>query len=613
MASGATASFTISPYKTLGGGVITTVDGMVLLESMYRLASNSPIKAETVREVSAKQNDTVYIYYQSRESKYTLDSSKLNAYGASYAGTAGVDYTADNASVGMGDAIKLPRIEFKTAGTDGIHYLHSGWVTSRGDTIEAGVTTTYMPLGEFTVEPIFSESALMILTALDGAEFGRGDNKQTVNTANTSLLLYNDGSATKETAMLIAGSEDIKKVYVYVKHPVGTKVNKVMAQMSSVVGGDPIRTIEVVNVEKADSLDQCYFNVPDDWTKGFDEELPVIYVTATIGKKAGSIVMNNVAKAPKYTSALAREASVPANTVVTAVTVDNKNFYTDDEYFKTLIPKYDVAVAGTLDDFEFYAGDVVYVYNKVLNSDSQTSVKLTLTPAEGSDITALELWQNQYKTTEIFTGKETQDTITYNAFYVFDAESIRLDAKLETAAANVTVENYQPGVKLEKVFADDYDITGKVTELGTTVTYDGMQGTAYTIPAYDEQVMAIRVEGDSLPETSMMTVSYKYEGVEYTDTLAYLDGNELKYFDQELGEEISLGKQIAGYWLILSKDAPMTVRIIPNTLTAIEDITTSDKQKAEGADIPRYDIGGRRVSGNYKGLVIMRGQKIIIK
>ena len=613
VASGATASFTISPYKTLGGGVITTVDGMVLLESMYRLASNSPIKAETVREVSAKQNDTVYIYYQSRESKYTLDSSKLNAYGASYAGTAGVDYTADNASVGMGDAIKLPRIEFKTAGTDGIHYLHSGWVTSRGDTIEAGVTTTYMPLGEFTVEPIFSESALMILTALDGAEFGRGDNKQTVNTANTSLLLYNDGSATKETAMLIAGSEDIKKVYVYVKHPVGTKVNKVMAQMSSVVGGDPIRTIEVVNVEKADSLDQCYFNVPDDWTKGFDEELPVIYVTATIGKKAGSIVMNNVAKAPKYTSALAREASVPANTVVTAVTVDNKNFYTDDEYFKTLLPKYDVAVAGTLDEFEFYAGDVVYVYNKVLNSDNQASVKLTLTPAEGSGVTALELWQNQYKTTEIFTGRETQDTITYNAFYAVDAEDVMLDAKLETAAANVIVENYQPGVKLEKVFADDYDITGKVTELGTTVTYDGMQGTAYTIPAYDEQVMAIRVEGDSLPETSMMTVSYKYEGVEYTDTLAYLDGNELKYFDQELGEEISLGKQIAGYWLILSKDAPMTVRIIPNTLTAIEDITTSDKQKAEEADMPRYDIGGRRVSGNYKGLVIMRGQKIIIK
>ncbi len=613
VASGGTASFTVTPYKTLGGGVITTVDGMVLLESMYRLASNSPITAATTREVSAMQNDTVYIYYQPRESKYVLDSSKLSAYGASYAGTAGKDYTENNANVGMGDAINLPRIEFKTAGTDGIHYLHSGWITSRGDTIEAGVSTTNMPLGEFTVEPIFTESALVILTALDGAEFGRGDNKQTVNTASSSLLLYNDGAATKETSMLISGSEDIKKVYVYVKHPVGTKVKKVTAQMSSVVGGDAIRALEVMNEEKADSLDQCYFNVPDDWTKGFDEELPVIYVTATIGKNAGSILANNVAKAPKYAKGLAREASVPDNTVVTAVTVDNKNFYTDDEYFKTLIPKYDVEVAGTLADFEFYAGEVVYVYNKVLNSDNQASVKLTLTPVEGSGISALDLWQNQYKTTEIFTGKETQDTITYNAFYAFDAENIRLNAKLETSAANVTVENYQPDVKIGKVFADDYDITDKVTDLNSVVTYDGMRGTACTIPAYDEQIMAIRVEGDSLPKTSMMTVSYEYEGEEYTDTLGYLNGNELIYFDQETGVEISLGKQIAGYWLVLSKDVPMTVRIIPATTTAIEDITTSDKRQAEEAGMPRYDIGGRRVSSNYKGMVIMQGRKIIIK
>ena len=613
VASGGKARFAVSPYKTLGGGVITTVDGMVLLESMYRLASNSPIKAETVREVSAAQNDTVYVYYLPREAKYILDSSKLNAHGASYAGTAGVDYTANDASVGMGDAIKLPRIEFKTAGTDGIHYLHSGWITSRGDTIDAGVTTTYMPLGEFTVEPVFTESALMILTALDGDQFGRGDNKQTVNTANSSLLLYNEGAATKETAMLIAGSEDIKKVYVYVKHPVGTKVKKVIAQMSGVGGGDAVRTIDVVNAERADSLDQCYFNVPADWTKGFNEELPVIYVTATIAKKTGSIVTNDAAKAPEYAKGTARKADVPANTVVTAVTVDNKYFYTDDEYFRTLLPKYDVNVAGTLDEFEFYAGDMVYVYNKVLNSDSQASVKLTLTPAEDAGFTAMDLWQNQYKTTEIFIGKDTQDTLTYNAFYVFDAENIRLDARLETAAADVTVENYQPGVKIGKVYADDYDITGKVSDLGAAVTYNGMQGTACTIPAYDEQVMAIRVEGDSLPETSMMTVSYNYEGEEYTDTLAYLNGNELKYFDQETGEEISLGRQIAGYWLILSKDVPMTVRILPAATTAVEGITASGKRRAEDGEQPRYDIGGRRVSGNYKGIVIMCGKKMIIK
>ncbi len=613
VASGNIASFTITPYKTLGGGVITTVDGMVLLESMYRVATNSPILTTTTRVVNGMQNDTVYIYYQSRESKYILDSSKLNAYGASYAGTAGVDYTANNADVGMGDMIKLPRIEFKKAGTDGIHYIHSGWLTSRGDTIEAGVPTTYMPLGEFTVEPVFTESALVILTALAGDEFGRADNRQTVNTANSSLLLYNDGSATKETAMLIAGSEDINKIYVYVKHPVGTKVTNVVAQMSSVVGGDSVRTIEVVNAEKADSLGQCYFSVPDDWTKGFDEELPVIYVTATIGKKAGSIIMSSESRTPKLAKALARDASVPANTVVTAVTADNINFYTDDDYFKTLIPMYDVNVAGTLDEFEFYAGDVVFVYNKVLNSDDHASVKLTLTPLEGSDISALDLWLSQYKTTEIFIGKDTQDTITYNAFYAFDAENVRLEAKLEKTAADVTVENYQPGVKLEKVYADDFDISDKVTDLGTTVTFNGMQGTACTIPAYDEQIMTIRVEGDSLPETSIMTVSYSYEGEDYTDTLAYINGNDLIYFDQETGEEISLGNQISGYSLIASKDVPMTVRITPNTPTAIDDVTISDKWQAVGADSPRYDIGGRRVSKNYKGMVIMRGQKIIIK
>lgn len=554
---------------------------------------------------------TPYIYYLPRESKYILDSSKLNAHGASYAGTAGTDYTANNSDVRMGDVITLPRIEFKTAGTDGIHYLHSGWLTSRGDTIKVGVPTTYMPLGEFTVEPMFTESALMVVTALQGAEYGKGDNKQTVNMANSSLLLYNDGATTKETSMLIGGSEKIEKIYVYVKHPVGTKVTKVTAQMSSVAGGDTIRTIEVVNAAQADSLGQCYFNVPADWTKGFDEELPMIYVTATIGKKAGSIVMSNEAPTTRLANTLA--ADEPANTVVTAVTVDNENFYIDDDYFKTLIPKYGVKVAGSLADFEFYADDVVYVYNKVLNSDNQASVKLTLTPVEGSGITAAELWQTQIKSTAIFTGNETQDTITYNAFYIKDAESIRMSAQLETTAANVTVENYQPDVRIEKVYADDYDISDKVTDSNAAVTYNGMRGTASIIPAYDEQIMAIRVEGDSLPETSMMTVSYTYEGEEYTDTLTYTNGNDLKYFDQETGEEISLGKQIAGYWLVLSKDVPMTVRILPATPTAIEDIKTSDKLQAEEADAPRYTIGGQRVSSTYKGIVIMQGRKVIIR
>ena len=603
--------YTVTPFKTLGGGVITTVDGMVLLESMYRVADNSPIKNADTMTVHGGHIADVYVYYQPRESRYILDSSKLNAYGASYAGTAGTDYTASGANVKMGDVIKLPRIEFKTAGTDGKHYLHSGWLTSRGDTVKADAPTTYMPLGEFSVEPLFTESALMILTALQGGEYGRGDNRQTVNTANCSLLLYNDGATTKETSMLIAGSEDIQKIYVYVKHPAGTKVTAGTAQMSSVVGGAAVRTIEVVNAEKADSLDQCYFNVPSDWTKGFDEELPVIYVTATIGKKAGSIVMNGETPAPARIKSLA--ADEPANTVVTAVTVDNENFYTDDDYFKTLVPKYGVNVAGALADFEFYAGDVVFVYNKVLNSDNQASVKLTLTPVEDSGISASDLWQNQYKSTAIFTGKETQDTITYNAFYALDAENIRMSAQLETAAANVTVENYQQDVRIEKVFADDYDITEKATDLNAVVTYDGMRGTACTIPAYDEQLMAIRVEGDSLPETSLMTVSYSYEGEQYTDTLTYINGNDLTYFDQETGKEISLGRQIAGYWLILSKDVPMTVRIIPAIPTAIEDIKTSDKRKAEEADMPRYDIGGRRVSGTYKGIVIMQGKKIIIK
>ena len=612
VAGGGSANFTVSPYKTLSGGSITTVDGVVLFESMYRLASNSPIKAATTTVVNALQNDTVYIYYVPRESKYTLDSSKLDAYGASYAGKEGEDYTANNADVGMGDIITLPRIEFKKAGTDGIHYMHSGWLTSRGDTLSADVPTAYMPLGDFTVEPMFTESALVILTALDGDEYGRGDNKQTVNTATTSLLLYNDGATTKETSMLIYGSENINKVYVYVKHPVGTKVKKVSAQMTNVAGGEPLRTIEVMNAEKADSLDECYFNIPDDWTKGFDEELPVIYVTATIGKKAGTIVMDTKSQAPQLMNAPA-DADVVANTVVTAVTVDNENFYSDDDYFKNLFPKYGVQLAGGLGDFEYYAGEVVYIYNKVLNSDNQSSVKITLTPVEDSEISALDLWLSQYKTTEIFTGTETQDTITYNAFYAYEAEDVRLDAKLETAAADVVVENYLPEVKIAKVYADDYDISDKVTDLNSSVTFNGMQGTACTIPAYDEQILAIRVVGDSLPETSLMTVSYEYEGEEYTDTLCYLNGNELKYYDQETGVEISLGKQIAGYWLILSKDVPMTVRIIPGTPAAIDDITTDDNEQGDDANAPRYDIGGRRVSSNYKGLVIIRGKKLIIK
>jgi hypothetical protein len=613
VASGGSASFDIHPFQTLGGSSITTVDGLVLLESMYRLSSSSPISAATTRVVNALQNDTAYIYYLPRESKYTLNSSKLSAYGASFAGTPGVDYTADNADIGMGDAIKLPRIEFKTAGTDGIHYIHSGWLTSRGDTVQADVRITYMPLGEFSVEPLFTESALVILTALDGDEFGRGDNKQTVNTATSSLLLYNEGAATKETSMLIMGSENIDKVYVYVKHPAGTKVKKVVAQMTNVVSGEPLRTIEVVNADKADTAGECYFNIPDDWTKGYDEEAPVIYVTATIGKKAGTIIVNDKAQSPQFAKASAVNASVPANTVVTAVTVDNKNFYTDDEYFKDLLPKYDVEVAGSLDEFEFYAGDIVYIYNKVLNSDNQSSVKITLTPVEGSAISELELWASQYKTTEIFNGKDTQDTITYNAFYALDAEDVLLDAKLETTAADLAVENYQPDVKIAKVYADDYDITAKVKKLDAVATYDDMQGTAYTIPGYDEQIVSIRVEGDSLPETSLMTVSYTYEDVEYTDTLSYLNGNDLIYYDQETGEEISLGNQIAGYWLILSKDVPMTVRIVSSEPTAVENIAAEGSQQGKDADAPRYDIGGRRVSSNYKGVVIMHGKKIIIK
>lgn len=110
-----------------------------------------------------------------------------------------------------------------------------------------------------------------------------------------------------------------------------------------------------------------------------------------------------------------------------------------------------------------------------------------------------------------------------------------------------------------------------------------------------------------------MTVSYTYEGEAYTDTLAYLNGSELTYFDQETGVEISLGKQIAGYWIILSKDTPMTVRIVPSVPTAIENIATDAEELDEEANAPRYDIGGRRVSKAYKGIVIKNGKKTMIK
>lgn len=611
VSEGGQAEYTFQPYQTMGGKPINTNDNLLLSQDMYLLHASSPVKTQTKRTVQSGQQENVYIYYTPRESDYTLETSTLDTYGASYAGTAGTDYTAFN-QVQMGDVITLPRVEFKKAGTNGTHYMLSGWLTSNGDTLAATAQTLTMPLGKLKVEPLFTESALAVLTAMQGEEFGRPDRKQTVSTAGTSVLLYTDGSTTKQTAMVIAGSDKTSKIYVYVKHPTGTTVKDIKAEMTGVTSGESVRTLSVTNAALADSLGQCYIDVPADWTKGYDEECPVLYITAVFDKKRGTITPKTNARAARVSSLT---ADVPANTVATAVTVDNKNFYTDDDYFKTLIPKYGVQVAGTLADFEYYADEVVYIYNKVQNSSDQSSVKLTLTPAEGSGITAEDLWLTQYKGTEIFTGDGTKDTITYNAFYAADGVEVEMTAELETSLVNVTLENYQPNVQIAKVYADDYDITGKMAAENRVVTHNGVQGAAYWIPAYDEQMMVIRVEGDSLPETSLMTVSYTYDGEEVTDTLSYINGGAFKYWDGETGQEIQIGERLAGYWITLSKDVPMTVRIIKkDNPTAIQGIKAeAADQEKNTADEPRYTIGGQRISGNYKGIVIIGGKKVIIK
>ena len=611
VSEGQNADYYLQPYQTMGGKTIMTNDNLLLSDALYQVHSSSPIKARLKRTVQGGHAEYDYIYYTPRESSYTLETSALDTYGASYAGEAGTDYTSYN-QVQMGDMITLPRVEFKKAGTDGKHYMLYGWLTSNGDTLAATVQTLTMPLGTLKVEPLFTESALMVLTAMKGEEFGRPDRKQTVSTANTSVLLYTDGSTTKHTAMLIAGSDKTSRIYVYVKHPTGIVVKDIKAEMTSVANGQAVRSVTVYNAALADSLGKCYIEVPADWTKGFDEEVPMLYITAVFDVKRGTITPTTNVKASKVNSLM---ADVPANTVATAVTVDNKNFYTDDDYFKTLIPKYGVQVAGTLAQFEYYADEVVYIYNKVQNSSDQTSVKLTLTPAANSGVTAKDLWATQYKYTEIFTADGTRDTVTYNAFHAADGVEVEMSAALETSAANVSLENYQPDVQLTKVYADDYDITGKMTAENRLVTYNGVQGTAYGIPAYDDQMMVIRVEGDSLPETSLMTVSYTYEGEAVTDTLTYIDGGAFKYWDGVTGKEIQIGERIAGYWIALSKDVPMTVRIIRNdNPTAIEGVKAEATDPEEGtADKPRYTIGGQRIKGNYKGIVIMGGKKVIVK
>lgn len=321
---------------------------------------------QTVTLSSSDAQRTLNILYTTRGMEYKLDESELATYGASFYG----DYTQANESMHLGETIKLPKVAFKQAGTDGSYYRLAGWKSSaQEETLSEDAISYSMPASTVSVKPLFEKSALLAIATKQKDE---ADQRNWADSC--SVLLHPDNSSYNNSTIVMAGDEKFEKIYVNVFNQTGARLDMLKAEMSVTTGSSEIRNIELVNAKDAGQEDKCYFLRPTDWTKGEGELYPVVYLTAMFTEDRKEAKVRYVGDVSQSAGTRAEAPQMP----VVALSTDGRNFYYDDSAFDVLTKQEGCVKAGSLNEFDFGYEDQIGVY--VNNAGNLDNISITATP-----------------------------------------------------------------------------------------------------------------------------------------------------------------------------------------------------------------------------------------
>lgn len=389
---------------------------------------------QTVTLSSSDAQRTLNILYTTRGMEYKLDESELATYGASFYG----DYTQANESMHLGETIKLPKVAFKQAGTDGNYYRLAGWKSSaQEETLSEDAISYSMPASTVSVKPLFEKSALLAIATKQKDE---ADQRNWADSC--SVLLHPDNSSYNNSTIVMAGDEKFEKIYVNVFNQTGARLETLKAEMGVIAGSSEVRNIELVNAENAAEEDKCYFLKPTDWTRGEGELYPVIYLTAVFTEDRKEAKVRYVTESGHSAGTRAAAPETP----VLALSTDGKNFYYDDSAFDVLTKDDGCKKVGSLSEFNFGYEDQIGVY--ICNADNLDNVSITATP-DNVSLPAGETsaWVLQYVTTEPMT------CLKYRAS-TYDNVTITV----KVGASPTAIEDVETGNTSDRVI---YDLDGR--------------------------------------------------------------------------------------------------------------------------------------------------------
>lgn len=423
--------FKVNPYVTItkDGETPDTLmcDGMRL----SAVAFNTDFQPQTVALSRVDTLKTIDIRYTLRGMQYTLDDSELTTYGASFYG----DYTKTNDGMRMGSTVMLPRVAFKQTGTDGAYYRLAGWQSSDQEKLlDAGATTFCMPGMAASVKPVFEKSGLIAIATKEKVE-----DDQRNWSDSCSVLLHPDNTLYNNSTIAMAGDEQFEKMYVNIFNPIGARLKSLTAEMTAIDGTSEIRNIELVNKESVETEDQCYFLKPTDWTKGYGEYYPIVYVTAVFEEDRKTASVKYVDNFSQSKSTRSASSDAPA----VALSADGKTFYYDDAAFDVLAKAEGCSKAGSLSEFDFGYEDQIRVYVNSTEDVTISAVPNNVALPEGET----SAWDLEFLTSEPMT------CLRYRA-HTYDDVTITIQAGSAPTA-------------VEQVEADDpsdspiYDINGR--------------------------------------------------------------------------------------------------------------------------------------------------------
>ena len=189
-----------------------------------------------------------------------------------------------------------------------------------------------------------------------------------------------------------------------------------------------------------------------------------------------------------------------------------------------------------------------------------------------------------------------QVTISANKYATFSSTQ-KLDFTNTGVKAYKATTNTNSSVHLEEV-------TVVPANTGVLLYADVAENTVFTIPVSTED--ASNMEGNKLQSTA--NGAHDVTAEEYGK--AYVFGklnNEVGFYKAAEGKTVAQGRC---YLLLDNADAPFLSMIFDDGATT--NINLNDNDNLNG-DTPRYNLSGQRVSDSYKGIVIVKGKKVVIK